>query len=216
VAGGGKDAVQTGTVADTDSGVLSRTGHTSAVTAPVTATPVFGSIRPVNHRPKFGVATSRYERETPLGTAFIFVSRWPVGGAERIQEVFAVVGKPGTHVQADGHAIGYQASVMLQCGIDPRVVAKTLQGIGGGDSVGFGAGRVRSLPDAVGQVLLEEIERLEGCGGAAPAVGAGAMEEPRPAPAALRDLCPVCGQATWVNESGCWHCMDPGCGASRC
>lgn len=179
-----------------------------------TSTAAFGSLRPVNYRPKFVVTTSRYERETPLGTAFIFVSRWPVDGTERIQEVFVITGKPGTHVQADSHAIGYQASVMLQCGIDPAVVAKTLQGIGGTDSIGFGAERVRSVPDAVGQVLLEEIERLrERTGEGQVAAQAAAAEQAR---TTLRDLCPSCGQATWVNEAGCWHCLDPNCAASRC
>ena len=77
-----------------------------------------------------------------------------------------------------------------------------LGGIGGVRSLGFGAQRVRSLPDAVARVLAE----------AAQLEAETAAPEDVPA-AAAGDLCPSCGEATLAHREGCRSCP---CGFSEC
>ena len=117
-------------------------------------------------------------------------------------------------------------------------VARQLTGIGGGRPMGFGANRVRSLPDGVAQVLkdyLEQWEEREQGGShrshesSASTSGAGAtgmsfsldmgqlnVPEPPKAPQVQKigDLCPDCGVAALVNEEGCRKCYA--CGYSEC
>ena len=109
------------------------------------------------------------------------------------------------------------------------------RGIGGGRSLGFGAKRVRSLPDGVAQVLTEYLqqrtERLT-TPAASPEASAPALtpgddhKEHAPQPATpeppakdqpllkIGDLCPECGQAALINEEGCRKCYA--CGYSEC
>jgi len=90
-----------------------------------------------------------------------------------------------------------------------------LAGIGGGRSMGFGANRVRSLPDAIAQVLREHLN------GSFEGEDAGETESPvveqLPLPIADRpigDLCPDCGQAAFIATEGCRKCYA--CGYSEC
>jgi ribonucleoside-diphosphate reductase alpha chain len=140
-------------------------------------------------------------------------------------------------------AIGRMVSYVLRIAspVEPiermQEVIRQFVGIGGGRSLGFGAKRVRSLPDGVAQVLTEYLqqrtERLT-----APAVPlespatdiAQAMGDDRkehasqpaiPEPPAkdqpllkIGDLCPECGQAALINEEGCRKCYA--CGYSEC
>jgi ribonucleoside-diphosphate reductase alpha chain len=160
-----------------------------------------------------------YRKETPLGTAFITVN---VNGDEQPFEVFLNVGKAGSDVAAVSEALGRLISLILRLPspLDPNErleeVIDQLAGIGGGRSLGFGANRVRSLPDAVAQVLREHLNsRYE-------EAGAAGAEEPTPAeqlslPISDRpigDLCPDCGQATFIPMEGCRKCYA--CGYSEC
>ena len=83
--------------------------------------------------------------------------------------------------------------------------------------MGFGPDRVRSLPDAVAQVLgthlglthtrmVSQTAPMESSIGVATAT----LEEER----RTGDLCPSCGQATFVYEEGCQKCHY--CGHSEC
>ena len=98
-------------------------------------------------------------------------------------------------------------------------VVDQLSGIGGGRQLGIGRNRVRSLPDAVAQVLAEFL------GNDAPSDGYGVTSElPEPAAGAhtdhvahrtmKADLCPECGDAALVYEEGCQKCYS--CGFSEC
>jgi ribonucleoside-diphosphate reductase alpha chain len=112
-------------------------------------------------------------------------------------------------------------------------VIDQLAGIGGGRVMGFGAKRVRSLPDAVAQVLREHLsshyepdidtgEDEEEAEAEGPAVaGVSAPTQPVAEQLALPitdrpigDLCPDCGQAAFIPTEGCRKCYV--CGYSEC
>jgi ribonucleoside-diphosphate reductase alpha chain len=136
------------------------------------------------------------------------------------------VGKAGSDVAAVSEALGRLISLMLRLPspLDAndrlREIMDQLAGIGGGRSLGFGANRVRSLPDAVAQVLREHLATYSGeeedveFAGMAPAPS---YVEQLPLPITDRpigDLCPDCGQATFVPTEGCRKCYA--CGYSEC
>ena len=75
--------------------------------------------------------------------------------------------------------------------------------------MGFGAHRVRSLPDGIAQALAEHLGTLPEAPVEMPAEQ---LALPLNMPQA--DLCPECGQATLVNEEGCRKCYS--CGFSEC
>ncbi len=148
-----------------------------------------------------------YRVETPLGTAFIVVNE---NGAGEPFEVFVSVGKAGSDTMAVAEAIGRLVPLTLRM---PSPLSPTrrveeiigqLSGIGGGRPLGFGPQRVLSLPDGIARVLAEHVGHLK-------------VED---APAAkgakltAGDICPECGQATFVYEEGCKKCY--GCGFNEC
>ena len=154
-----------------------------------------------------------YRIETPMGSAYIHVNQNEAGEAF---EVFANVGKGGSDTAAVSEAIGRLISLVLRLPstLSPRArveqVVNQLQGIGGRREQGFGKQRVRSLPDAIAQVLAEHIGLAE------PGV-----EEIRAARGGgetrihgAHDLCPDCGHHTLVYEEGCQKCYS--CGYSEC
>jgi ribonucleoside-diphosphate reductase alpha chain len=161
-----------------------------------------------------------YRKETPLGTAFVTVN---VNGGEFPFEVFLNVGKAGSDVASVSEALGRLISLVLRLPspLDPnerlKQVIDQLAGIGGGRTLGFGANRVRSLPDAVAQVLREHLNSQ---------FDAAAEEEPAPYEAPteqlplpisdrpIGDLCPDCGQAAFIPTEGCRKCYA--CGYSEC
>ncbi len=106
-----------------------------------------------------------YRKPTPLGTAFITINSDAADGEPF--EVFMNVGKAGSDTAAVSEAIGRLISLILRL---PSPVNQTrklqfvvdqLFGIGGGRPVGFGNQRVKSLPDAVAQVLHDYLEKKE-------------------------------------------------------
>src|SRR5690606_28285532 len=148
------------------------------------------------------------ERATAVGTAHVTVNAWrdPVSGYTGPMEVYVNVGKAGSEVQALAEALGRVISVALQSGVDPRALSRQLRGIGGSSPVGFGPNRVRSVPDAVGQVLEAVLEAAELADEHVPPV---AEED-----GSDLDLCPQCGAAAVVRQDGCEKCLE--CGYSRC
>jgi len=148
-----------------------------------------------------------YQARTPLGTAYITVNE---NGSDQPFEVFTNVGKAGSDTAAVAEALGRLISLTLRMPspLSPlkrmAEVAAQLSGIGGGRPMGFGPHRVRSLPDAIAQVLADHIglaalqtEDLE------------VKDDAKPG-----DLCPSCGQATLVAQEGCRKCYS--CGFSEC
>ncbi len=152
-----------------------------------------------------------YRTPTPLGTAYITINE---NGDHTPFEVFANVGKAGSDTAAVAEAIGRLISLALRMPspltAQERLteVIDQLAGIGGGRPMGFGPNRVRSLPDAVAQVLARHIALIE-------------TEQPPeqlPLPITIptqgADLCPDCGQAAFVSMEGCRKCVN--CGYSEC
>jgi ribonucleoside-diphosphate reductase alpha chain len=148
-----------------------------------------------------------YRVATPLGTAFITVN---INGNEEPFEVFANVGKAGSDTASVSEAVGRLISLILRLPspLTPterlRAVVEQLKGIGGGRHLGYGRARIRSLPDAIAQVLAEHL-------------GIAELEEAGPSqsmPESVGDLCPECGQATLVFEEGCQKCYS--CGYTEC
>lgn len=158
-------------------------------------------------RPR-ALAGTTYRSETPLGTAFVTVNTREGADGREPFEVFLNVGKAGSDVAGLAEAIGRLCSLCLRlpCQLPSRervaAIVHQLGGIGGGRSLGFGAKRVRSLPDAVARVLAEaaDLDAETAAPEAAPTAGAG-------------DLCPSCGEATLAHREGCRSCP---CGFSEC
>jgi len=152
-----------------------------------------------------------YRTPTPLGTAYITINE---NGDKTPFEVFANVGKAGSDTAAVAEAIGRLISLTLRMPSpltsQERLVEiiDQLSNIGGRQPTGFGPNRVRSLPDAVAQVLARHIALVE--------------TEPPPEqlplpismPRPRADLCPDCGQAALVAMEGCRKCLN--CGFSEC
>ena len=126
------------------------------------------------------------------------------------------MGKAGSDVSAVSEALGRLMSLVLRMpsSLSPnervKWVIDEMVGIGGGRPMGFGAKRVRSLPDGIAQVLAEHIADL-------PPVSHEPAAEQLALPIANRpigDICPECGEATFLNVEGCRKCAS--CGYSEC
>jgi ribonucleoside-diphosphate reductase alpha chain len=115
---------------------------------------------PVMPRP-YMVEGVTYKSETPVGQTFITINH---NENNEPFEVFITVGKSGSEVTAMADALGRMISLNLRLNgaLSPRervrqIVAQLI-GIGGARSVGFGANKVLSLPDAVAKVLSRHFE----------------------------------------------------------
>jgi ribonucleoside-diphosphate reductase alpha chain len=152
-----------------------------------------------------------YRTPTPLGSAYITINE---NGDRMPFEVFANVGKAGSDTAAVAEAIGRLISLTLRMpsplSAEERLVEviDQLSGIGGRRPMGFGPNRVRSLPDAIAQVLARHLALVE----------AEQPPEQLPLPIAMpsqqAELCPDCGEATFVAMEGCRKCLN--CGFSEC
>jgi ribonucleoside-diphosphate reductase alpha chain len=151
---------------------------------------------------------SSYRKETPLGTAYITINS---DENQEPFEVFLNIGKAGSDVTAVSESIGRLISLALRMpsALPPserlRWVIDEMAGIGGGRSLGFGVGRVRSLPDGVAQVLADHLSEL-------PDNNEAVSGEQLALP--IGDLCPDCGEAAFLNIEGCRKCHI--CGYSEC
>jgi ribonucleoside-diphosphate reductase alpha chain len=169
-------------------------------------------------KPRPAVLTgTTYRKNTPLGAAYITINSNGEGKRQPF-EVFVNIGKAGSDTTALAEALGRLISLVLRLpsplSAFERVqdIAGQLRGIGSGRATGFGPQRVMSLPDAVAQVLAEHI----GLTGTEPLPGLPDLENEvhDPSPFSGADLCPECGQATFVMEEGCKKCHV--CGYSEC
>jgi ribonucleoside-diphosphate reductase alpha chain len=169
-------------------------------------------------KPRPSVLTgTTYRKNTPLGAAYITVNSNGEGKNQPF-EVFVNIGKAGSDTTALAEALGRLISLILRLpsplSAFERVqdIVGQLRGIGSGRATGFGPQRVMSLPDAVAQVLAEHV----GLTGTEPLPGLPDLDnEARQLPLfSGADLCPECGQATFVMEEGCKKCHA--CGFSEC
>ncbi len=175
-------------------------------------------------RPRF-LKGYTYSIETPLGKTFVTVNE---NGGSQPFEVFVNTAKAGSETAAHSEAIGRLISYLLRISspVEPRKRLKTIMdqlgGIGGGRSLGFGANRVRSLPDGIAKALDEylyirhwenEVES-EAWQNEAPTLPLNGLEQPENTGRKIGELCPECGMATLINEEGCRKCYT--CGYSEC
>lgn len=188
----------------------------------------WGHIRPIERPARLSGFTE--VMMTPLGKLFLTLNSL----GDHPVELFAQIGKAGSDVAAFTEAVARLVSLALRCGVAPEEVADQLLGIGGSRSVGFGARRVRSVPDAIGRFLHETLARRRESAAKEPGVELKAQleqlplletapsREPSVPPAtsgvAARPLagalCPECGQFSLVHVEGCLKCMS--CGFSEC
>lgn len=159
-----------------------------------------------------------YFTRTPLGKAYITVNR---NGNNEPFEVFASVGKAGSDTAAVSEAIGRLISLVLRLpsSLSPterlEEVVEQLAGIGGGRHLGFGANRILSLPDAIAQVLHEDLQFHQETAETTPEqVESQARQLDLLSGTLNADLCPECGHASLVNEEGCRKCYS--CAYSEC
>jgi len=156
------------------------------------------------------LAGKTYRMETPIGTAFITVNQTD---ENEPFEVFVQVGKGGSDTMAVAEALGRLISLTLRLPspLSPQrrleEVISQLSRIGGAQPMGFGAGKILSLPDALARTLAEHIGQIkpESAPPSSPK-----LEERR----RIGDLCKECGQATFVYEEGCKKCLS--CGFNEC
>lgn len=174
------------------------------------AEPVPVPVEKVRPRPykRRGVTVSK---PTPTGTAHITMND---DEQDHPFEVFLEIGKAGSDIKAMSEAMGRLMSLVLRLAspLSPedrvQAIVDQIKGIGGARHLGFGKDRVRSLPDAVAQALEEHYLRT----GVEESLG----PPHRNGHAALMsaDLCPSCGEASFVHEEGCQICHA--CGYSEC
>ncbi len=151
-----------------------------------------------------------YRAETPIGTAFITVNETD---DHEPFEVFVQVGKGGSDTMAVAEALGRLISLTLRLPspMSPQrrleEIISQLSRIGGAQPLGFGKGKVLSLPDALARTLAEHTGQLKTMSEGPPM--ARAAEHRR-----IGDLCKECGQATFVYEEGCKKCLS--CGYNEC
>jgi ribonucleoside-diphosphate reductase alpha chain len=158
--------------------------------------------------------------QTPAGTSHITMNDDDAGLPF---EIFLEIGKAGSDLKAMAEAMGRLMSLVLRIA-SPLTPAERIEqivtqlwGIGGARSYGFGKNRVLSFPDAVAHALAEHYGvHVPGNG-----YSMEAIEEPASGPKQLSlpettvgDLCPSCGNSTFVREAGCVRCYA--CGHSEC
>lgn len=138
---------------------------------------------------------------TPSGTLWLTMNEHE----GRPFEVFATIGRAGSDLLALTEAIARMISLGLRCGLPLERITEQLIGIGGSRSVGFGSGRVLSVPDAIGKALAAEY--LNSVNGTSPV-------PPSAQQVAIFGICPSCGNASLVQQEGCIHCVS--CSFTEC
>ncbi len=184
-----------------------------------------------------------YKTMTPMGEAFITINRDAGGSPMEVFATIGRAGMhTAADAEAIGRLVSLSLRTSNNRKVTAQKIVAQLRGIGGSSHVGFGKDRVMSLPDAIAKVLSEDlalvidettastipldISAKEGpdensytnghalSNGHAkdqqleiPTLGVGAVLKGA-------DLCPECGQATFVFEEGCKKCFS--CGYSMC
>ena len=164
-----------------------------------------------------------YKQDTPFGKTFVTIN---ANGEGQPFEVFINTAKAGSEMAAVSEALGRMVSFVLRLAspVEPRKrleeVYRQLWGIGGARSTGFGKQRVRSLPDAVAQVLGRHLDWIAEQPAWIADLDPSFSDRPTdaaPAPVVVglhADLCPECGEVSLVTTQGCASCMA--CGYSEC
>ncbi len=132
--------------------------------------------------------------KTSRGTLYVTVNtvdKKPV-------EVFANIGKSGGDISALSEAIGRLISIALQNNVDVKNIIDTLISITGAQPIWNNGRLVKSVPDAIAQILKEHFSQID---------------NNKYEPKITTDECPECGSPLEIVE-GCAVCRS--CGYSRC
>ena len=152
--------------------------------------------------------------QTPIGKAYITINSDDQGNPF---EVFILIGKAGSDIQADAESLGRMISLQLRATAPAnrremlKLIIEQLQGIGGARPIGIGPKRVLSLPDAVARSLEaeffpeEEPQQLD-LPIQARTASSGAISG--------ADMCPACGTIALVRAENCRKCLA--CDYSEC
>jgi len=144
---------------------------------------------------------------TSLGKLYLTVNSDKQTG--KLYEAFPTIGKTGGDIAAMGEGYGRLLSMLLKVGVPAEVISEQLEGIGGKDAV-FDKGKaVKSLPDAISQLLKQRLENI--------ALDSGESIEKKEIKKSKSsgNLCPKCGSALMALE-GCEKCSNIECDYSRC
>ena len=129
-------------------------------------------------------------------------------------EVFSNIGKSGGDTAALAEAIGRLISKALQKGVAVEEIAKTLIGITGSRPVWNEGTLVKSVPDGIGQIMLDQFgQSLMENNGTNYTVGPSAVAMGTPTAPSGGPECPECG-CSMETEGGCAVCHT--CGYSHC
>ena len=161
--------------------------------------------------------------DCPLGDLYVTINEDETG---RPFEVFCTLGKAGGAAMADAEAIGRLISLALRSGIPITAVRDQLRGISCDRAVGFGARKVLSAPDAIGQAIEYYLQEKEGIQEELPILNSPATSEAHAAAPGNTSSgggfsrpdylgsCPDCGTGQLSFEEGCVKCHV--CGFSEC
>lgn len=147
---------------------------------------------------------------TPLGKTYVTINTDHIDGQPF--EVFLQASKGGSDTAAVTEAIARLISHILRMAspTPPRDrladIVRQMRGIGGQRTLGLGPNKVRSLPDGIALMLQRYLEDEDSNDAADIAASSG--------PPPIGDLCPECGQATYIYAEGCRKCTS--CGLSEC
>lgn len=175
--------------------------------------------------------------DTPLGPAYVTINETPDNPGQPF-EVFLQASKAGSDTAAVTEAFGRLISQILRMNspISSRdrfkEIVSQLRGIGGQRSLGFGQRKVRSLPDGIAKTFQEYLLSSDGSNdvslidsqmllknsssGSTEFVESDGLSELQESSVkhSIGDLCPECGQATYIYIEGCKKCTS--CGLSEC
>lgn len=134
--------------------------------------------------------------KTARGTLYVTVNAVDNGPIE----VFANIGKSGGDMSALSEAIGRLISIALQNGVDVKNIINTLISITGAQPIWSNGRLIKSVPDAIAQILRDHFQPKE-------------KTMPKSETKITGEECPECGSPLEIVE-GCAVCRN--CGYSRC
>ena len=170
------------------------------------------------------LAGTTVRTQTPFGKAYITINKDENGYPF---EVFIVIGKVGSDIQADADGLGRMISLQLRTTAPHnrndmlKLIIEQLQDIGGARPIGFGPKRVLSLPDAVASALHDEFFKTDQphqlnlpMNGDSEAKHEEASNVVMNSSLSGADMCPECGTISLIRTEGCRKCLT--CGYSEC
>jgi ribonucleoside-diphosphate reductase alpha chain len=181
------------------------------------------SRKKVRDRPKTVIGMTT-EKDSPIGKVFVTLNMDEHGDP---LEIFINAGKAGSDMFSVSEALGRALSLSLriESSMTPmerlNEIHDQFEGIGGSNSIGMGKNKIKSMPDAVAKAIedilvrhastkVEVVSKEERANHDVTLMGV-VKDERR---AQSMDICPKCGEAAFVSEEGCQHCVS--CGHSRC